>query len=91
MAIDHQTYSVGTSPILIADAKDGVNKVMVYVFNNDASSNIWVGDASVVTAGSSAGFKILKDSGYTFEIYGGEILYAISTTTTSVSVMTTGN
>lgn len=91
MAIDHQTYSVGTSPILIADAKDGVNKVMVYVFNNDASSNIWVGDASVATAGSNAGYKILRDSGYTFEIYGGETLYAISTTTTSVSVMTTGN
>lgn len=92
MAISHQTISVGTTAKLIAVAEDGVSKVMVYVFNNDASANMFVGDNSVTAnGGADLGYKIPKDTGYVFEIYGGEQLYAVSTTNISVSVMTTGN
>lgn len=92
MAIHHQTISVSTTPIRIALAEDGVAKVMVYVFNNDASANMFVGDSTVTAnTGADLGYKIPKDTGYAFEIYGGEELYAVSTTDISVSVMTTGN
>jgi hypothetical protein len=93
MAIDHQTINVSTTPIRIAEAEDGVQKVMVYVFNNDASANMWVGDASVSSNGSGPdlGYKVPKDTGTVFEIYGGEELYAVSTTNIRVSIMTTGN
>ena len=91
--IIHNTVDVNaTTPVLLADAKDGVNKVMVYVFNNDASANLFVGDASVTAnTGADLGYKVPKDTGYAFEIYGGEVLYGISTTNISVSIMTTGN
>jgi hypothetical protein len=91
MAIYHQTLPVSTVPIRIAQAEDGTSKVMVYVFNNDASANMWVGDATVSNTGADLGYKIPKDTGYGFEIYGGEELYAVSTTDINVSVMTTGN
>lgn len=92
MAISHNTITVGTSPVLLARAEEGINKVMVYVFNNDLSANLFVGDKSVSTnTGVDLGFKVLKDTGYVFEIYGGEELYGISTTNISISVMTTGN
>lgn len=91
--ISHQTIAVNASaPVLLADAKDGVAKVMAYIFNNDASANLFVGDASVTAnTGADLGYKIPKDTGYVFEIYGGETLYGISTTDILVSVMTTGN
>jgi hypothetical protein len=92
MAIFHQTIPVSTAPIRIAQAQDGVSKVMVYVFNNDASANMYVGDSSVTpNTGADLGYKIPKDTGYVFEIYGGEELYAVSTTDILVSIMTTGN
>ena len=92
MAIYHQTLPVSTVPIRIAQAEDGVNKVMVYVFNNDASANMFVGDSTVTAnTGAGLGYKIPKDTGYVFEIYGGEELYAVSTTNINVSIMTTGN
>jgi len=91
MAISHFTISLGTTPHLIADAEDGVQKVMVYVFNNDASANMWVGDETVSNTGTDLGYKIPKDTGYVFELYGGEKLWGVSTTDISVSVMTTGN
>jgi hypothetical protein len=91
--ISHHTVSVNsTTPVLLADAKDGIAKVMVYVFNNDASANLFVGDSTVSSnAGTDLGYKIPKDTGFAFEIYGGEMLYGISTTNIQVSVMTTGN
>ena len=91
MAIDHITYNLGTTPVLIASAQSGVAKVMVYVFNNDASANLWVGDSTVANTGADLGYKIPKDTGYSFELYGGEKLWAVSTTNITVSVMTTGN
>ena len=91
MAIDHKTIAINTTPHLIASAENGVQKVMVYVFNNDASANMWVGDATVSNTGADLGYKIPKDTGYAFELYGGEVLYGVSTTSISVSIMTTGN
>lgn len=91
MAIKHQTISISTTPALIAFAENGVEKVMVYVFNNDASANMWIGDSTVSNTGADLGYKIPKDSGYVFELYGGEELYGVSTTNISVSIMTTGN
>jgi hypothetical protein len=91
MAISHQTIVLNTTPHLLASAKNGTSKVMVYVFNNDASANMWVGDATVSNTGSDLGYKIPKDTGYAFEVYGGEKLWGVSTTTISVSIMTTGN
>jgi hypothetical protein len=91
MAISHQTISLGTTARPIIVAENGVQKVMCYVFNNDASANMWVGDSTVSNTGSDLGYKIPKDTGYVFEIYGGEELWGVSTTNISVSVMTTGN
>jgi hypothetical protein len=91
MAIYHQTINISTTPIRIAQAEDGVQKVMVYVFNNDASANMWVGDPTVSNTGTDLGYKVPKDTGTVFEIYGGEELYAVSTTDIAVSIMTTGN
>ena len=91
--IIHTTVDVNaTTPVLLADARDGVAKVMVYVYNNDASANLFVGDATVTAnTGADLGYKVPRDTGYAFELYGGEILYGISTTNISVSIMTTGN
>ena len=91
MAVSHYTFSINTTPVLLAEAEDGVQKVMVYIYNNDLSANMWVGDSTVSNTGSDLGYKVGKDSGYVFELYGGEKLWGVSTTTCSVSVMTTGN
>jgi hypothetical protein len=92
MIIHHTVNVNSTMPVLLADARDGVAKVMVYVYNNDASANLFVGDATVTAnTGADLGYKVPKDTGYAFELYGGEVLYGISTTSISVSIMTTGN
>jgi hypothetical protein len=91
MTIFHQTVAICTRPQLRAEAPRAVQKVEVYVFNNDSSANMWVGDSSVSNTGSDLGYKIPKDTGYNFELFGGEQLWGVSTTNISVSVMTTGN
>ena len=91
MAINHATVSLGTTPQPLCKAQTGTAKVMVYIFNNDASANMWVGDATVSNTGTDLGYKIPKDTGTTFELYGGEQLWGVSTTDIVVSVMTTGN
>ena len=91
MTISHKTIAIGTTPHLIATAPRAVSKVEVYVFNNDNSANMWVGDETVSNTGTDLGYKIPKDTGYSFELFGGEQLWGVSTTNISVSVMVTGN
>ena len=91
MTISHKTVNLGTTPQLIETATRAIQKVEVYVFNNDSSANMWVGDETVSNTGTDLGYKIPKDTGFNFELFGGEQLWGVSTTDISVSVMVTGN
>lgn len=89
MAVDHYTFTVGTSPVKIAQARTGVGISRVYITNHDNAA-LYIGDSSVSTSGDNWGFTIVKDADYEFELHAGDTLYAISATSAQVTVLVTG-
>jgi hypothetical protein len=90
MAVDHYTFTVGTSPVKIVEARTGVTVSRVYITNHD-NATLYIGDASVsATSGGNWGFTIVKDASYEFELFAGDTLYAVSATSANVTVLITG-
>lgn len=86
MAVDHYTFTVGTTPVKIAQAPSGVGVARVYITNHDNAS-LYIGDSSVATSGSNWGFTIVKDASYLFEISAGDAIYAVSATSAQTTVL----
>ena len=66
--------SVGTA----ATAIDATSQMpfKLHVHNNDNSDAVYLGDAGVTT---TTGMQLLKLESFVFDMYPGEILYAVST------------
>lgn len=90
MAIYHQTYTVGTSPTLIATipAKNPLTALLVF---NDDNNPIFIGDATVATTGVDRGLKLSKSTTSSqIWLSAGDKLYAVSaagTAENTVSVL----
>jgi len=89
MAIVHESFTVGTSPVLLATIHRKNPETTVQIVNDDNNS-IYIGDATVATSGADKGLTVKKDSVYSIKLNAGDKLYgiaAISTTANSVSVL----
>jgi hypothetical protein len=78
MALNHSTYTVGTTPTLIAEipAKNPYTAVLIF---NDDNNPIFVGDSSVAASGADRGL-IINKSTVSSQIWlnAGDKLYAVS-------------
>ena len=88
MAVVHETYTVTTSPTLIATIPiQNLGFTTVNVVNDDNSS-IFIGDATVATSGVHKGLTVVKSTNYRIELNAGDKLYAISAAGTSTYAAT---
>ncbi len=89
MALIHQSFTVGTSPVLLATIADKDPETTVQIVNDDNNS-IYIGDATVATSGADKGLTVKKDSVYSIKLNAGDKLYgiaAIATGSNAVSVL----
>lgn len=89
MALIHQSFTVGTSPVLLATIADKDPETTVQIVNDDNNS-IYIGDATVTTSGADKGLTVKKDSVYSIRLNAGDKLYAvaaIATGSNAVSVL----
>jgi hypothetical protein len=86
MALNHETFTVGTSPILLLTLGPKEPKTTVTIVNDDNNS-IYVGDAQVSSSGVNKGLTVKKDSAYEFELHAGDKLYAVAATSTAANAV----
>jgi len=89
MALIHQSFTVGTSPVLLAEIPPKSPETTVQIVNDDNNS-IYIGDLTVATSGVDKGLTVKKDSVYSIRLNAGDKLYgiaAISTSANAVSVL----
>jgi hypothetical protein len=87
MAIVHESFTVGTAPVLIVDLPEGNPTTVVNIFN-DANHTIYMGDASLATSGTDKGMPVYKDYMYVITLNAEDKLYAISATTSPANALT---
>ncbi len=89
MALVHESFTVGTTPVLIAEIPEGNPSTEVKVVNDD-NNTVYIGDFTVTTSGSDKGLPIKKDSIYLLSLNAEDKLYAVAavqTTAYAVSVL----
>ena len=89
MAVVHESFTVGTSPVLLATIHHKNPETTVQIVNDDNNS-VYIGDATVATSGADKGLTVKKDSVYSIKLNAGDKLYGVaatSTTANSVSVL----
>lgn len=93
MSVYHNTYTVGTTPTLIATIPDKNPHTALLIFNDD-NQPIFIGDATVATSGADRGIKVSKSTTSSqIWLNAGDKLYAISeagTAANTVSVLYSG-
>ncbi len=89
MALIHQSFTVGTSAVLLVTIADKDPETTVQIVNDDNNS-IYIGDATVTTSGADKGLTVKKDSVYSIKLNAGDKLYGVAAVTTgsnAVSVL----
>jgi L-2-hydroxyglutarate oxidase LhgO len=86
MTVVHNAYTVGTTPILIAEIPAKNPTTSVHIVNDDNNS-IYVGDSAVATSGADKGMTVKKDSIYTLELNALDKLYAVAAVATGANAV----
>jgi hypothetical protein len=86
MTVVHNAYTVGTTPILIAEIPAKNPTTSVHIVNDDNNS-IYVGDSAVSTSGADKGMTVKKDSIYTLELNALDKLYAVAAVATGANAV----
>ena len=84
--LNHQSFTVGTSPILLVTLGPKEPKTAVTIVNDDNNA-IYVGDSAVATSGADKGVTVKKDSQFIFELHAGDSIYARAATTTGANAV----
>ena len=92
MALNHTTVTLGTTAKSFLKVPTGAGKVNVYISNNDASNDVFIGASNVTSSGTTQGFRVPKGTNVSLTVDGGDIFYGISASgTPTVSVLWFGN
>jgi L-2-hydroxyglutarate oxidase LhgO len=86
MTVVHNAYTVGTTPVLIAEIPEKNPTTSVHIVNDDNNS-IYVGDSAVATSGADKGMTVKKDSIYTLELNALDKLYAVAAVATGANAV----
>ena len=87
MALVHDTFTVTTSPTLLATIPAG-NPTTLVTVSNDDNSSIFIGDDTVAASGVNKGITVVKNVNYNVSLNAGDKLYAISAAGTSAYAVT---
>jgi hypothetical protein len=87
VALIHDSYTVTTSPTLLATIPAGNPTTMVTVTNDDNSS-IFIGDNTVAASGADKGITVIKNVNYNLALNAGDKLYGISAAGTAANAVT---
>jgi hypothetical protein len=93
MALSNVSVATSTTSKLILTLPTGGGSVKVYLQNNDATNDIYIGTKSVSASGTNQGLKIAKGGNvYDFLLDGGDQIYAIASAgTPSLTVLWSKN
>lgn len=86
MAIIHESFTVNSTPNLIAELPEGNPATTVHIINDD-NATVYIGDITVTSTGADKGLPVKKDTVYTLELNAEDKLYAVSATTTSANAL----
>jgi uncharacterized membrane protein len=86
MAVVHESFTVGTSPVLIAEIPAKNPTTSVHIVNDDNNS-VYIGDSTVTTSGADKGLTVKKDSVYTLELNALDKLYAVAAVATGANAV----
>lgn len=90
MAVSHQSFTVGTTPILIVDVPEGNPLTEICIINDD-NNTIYIGDSAVTSSsGIDKGLPVAKGTVHTLHLNAEDKLYAVAATATgayAVSVL----
>ena len=92
MALVHISTTVGTTPTLICTIQTGLGSVPVQI-NNQNAQPIFIGDATITSAGAGRGTRITSNGNLQLWAHSGDSIYAISAAGTSagdVSIIYSG-
>lgn len=84
--LNHQAFTVGTSPVLLAHIGPKEPTTIVQIVNDDNNS-IYIGDAQVATSGADKGLTVKKDSVYSIYLNAGDKLYAVAAVATGANAV----
>lgn len=83
MALEHASFTVGTTPVLIVTIPEGNPNTEVCIINDD-NNTIYIGDDHVTaTAGVDKGMPVAKGAIHTLHLNAEDKLYAVAATQTS--------
>jgi hypothetical protein len=88
MALVHESFTVGTTPILVAEIPEGNPATEVKIVNDD-NGTVFIGDFTVATSGSDKGLPVKKDSIYVLTLNAEDKLYAVASVQTTAFALTT--
>lgn len=87
MALVHDTFTVTTSPTLLATIPAG-NPTTIVTVTNDDNSSVFIGDSTVASSGADKGITVVKSTSYNLSLNAGDKLYGISVAGTSANAVT---
>ena len=87
MALVHNAFTVGTTPMLIVDLPEG-NPTTVVNIHNHENHTIYIGDATLATSGTHKGMAVYKDYVYVVTLNAEDKLYAVADTTSPANALT---
>lgn len=87
MALVHNSFTVGATPVLIVDLPEGNPTTVVNIHNHD-NHTIFIGDSTVATSGVDKGMAIFKDYIYVVTLNAEDKLYAVADTTSPANALT---
>ena len=82
MAIIHESFTVNSTPKLIAELPEGNPATDIHIINDD-NATVYIGDYTVTSSGQDKGLPVKKDTVYTLKLNAEDKLYAVSATTTT--------
>ena len=87
MALIHDSFTVTTSPTLLATIPAG-NPTTIVTISNDDNSSVFIGDSTVAASGADKGITVVKNVNYNVSLNAGDKLYGISAAGTASNAVT---
>jgi len=87
MALIHQSFTVGTSAVLLVTVPEKSPETTVQIVNDDNNS-IYIGDATVATSGADKGLTVKKDTIHVIKLNAGDKLYGVAAIATGSNAVT---
>lgn len=76
--LGHGTISVGSNAVQLITIPNDIRAASLYLFNNHASTQVFVGGSTVTATGATQGLPIPTSSGTPLKFAGGSAIYVVA-------------